>query len=180
MNLTDLAQAETWMDPEERRIADTLLAAFRKNFTERQIPENPFLALRLQNCLVQYILCRRIERSLTDTAEEDNIARANHVGRARERLRRSLKELEDTANKLTPSAEAPTIPALPTPVPPAHSTAGVPPASPRTTGVPPAPPLTAGGQRPTPSPSPSSSPIRPTSPSSAPSPATKPGLSPRP
>ena len=111
MTLNDLAQAEPWMDQEERQITDTLIAAFRQNFAERQIPENPFLTLRLQNCLVQYILCRRLERSLTAGAEDPGTTHTAHVGRARERLRKALKELEDTANKLAPPSEASSNPA---------------------------------------------------------------------
>ncbi len=110
MNLSNLAQAEPWMDHEERQTAATLAAAFEKNFADRQIPEGPFLTLRVENCLVHHALCRRLERALTpdpdaDTPATITTAIAGHIGRARERLRKALKELEDTADKLAPTPE---------------------------------------------------------------------------
>ncbi len=159
MTLKDLAQPEPWMTQEEGQTAATLIAAFQQNFVDRNIPENPFLTLRLQDCLLHHTLCRRLEQALIADAEALTPALAAHIGRARERFRKALKSLEDTANKLAPpadpspqstakgnqSAESPNSPAtsIPDNTPQGqnqNATPAVPPSSPST--VPPLPPMT--------------------------------------
>lgn len=105
MSLKDLARPEPWMDQEERQTAATLIAAFQQHFADRDIPENPFLTLRLQDCLLHYTLCRRLENAILADSREITAAEAAHIGKARERLRKALKDLEDTAKRLTPPAE---------------------------------------------------------------------------
>ncbi len=106
MNLEKLAQPAAWMNPEERHTAAALIAAFQRLFTERGVPENPFIALRLQDCLVHYTLCRRLENGLLAGSGDITPAEAAQIGRVRDRLRRALKDLEDTAKKLAPPAES--------------------------------------------------------------------------
>ncbi len=138
MKLSDLAQGEPWMDPEERRTAADLVQSFQQCFTDRQIPENTFLTLRVRDYLLHHTLSSRLERSLTpDFAQESSLSSppstpsqplaasasppatvepklAEQIGKTHDRQRRSLKDLEDTANKLTPpipsSNEAPKTP----------------------------------------------------------------------
>ena len=116
MTLNDLAQGELWMDSEERQTAANLVQSLQNAFTGRQIPETPFLVLRVQDVLLHHTLCRRLERSLTPdprhSREDGNPSSpaevpsklAEQIGKSRDRLRKSLKELEDTANKLDPAA----------------------------------------------------------------------------
>jgi len=106
MSLKDLAQPEPWMNQEERQTAATLIAAFQQHFVERRIPESPFLTLRLKDCLLHVTLCDRLERSLLADAGDITAATAAHIGRARERLRKAIKSLEDTADRLAPPADA--------------------------------------------------------------------------
>ena len=107
MTLTDLAQSEPWMGPEERQTAAKLIQSFQRVFTERQIPENPFLVLRVEDVLLHHTLCRRLERNITPGSDAVTPALAGQIGKARDRRRKALKELEDTANKLASSPSAP-------------------------------------------------------------------------
>ena len=65
MTLTELAQGELWMDPEERQTVADLTRSIQRSFADRQIPENPFLVLRVQDFLLHHTVCRRLERSLS-------------------------------------------------------------------------------------------------------------------
>ncbi len=127
MTLNDLAQGEAWMDPEECQAAAEIVRSLRQSFADRQIPETTFLILRVQDYLVHHTLCRRLDRSLMPdpghSRENGNPAApaipdpklAEQIGKSRDRLRRTLKELEDTVNKLAPppppppSASAPPV-----------------------------------------------------------------------
>ena len=112
MTLSDLAQGESWMDPEERQTAAELVQSLQQSFTDRQIPETSFLLLRVQDYLLHHALCRRLERSLIPdpaTAPPATVlpSLAEHIGKTRDRLRKSLKDLEDTAAKLAPPPPPP-------------------------------------------------------------------------
>ncbi len=112
MNPTQPHQGETWMDPEEMQTAADLARSFQQHFADRQITESPFLTLRVQDCLLHHTLCRRLERNLATDPEASAPAPllpslAEHIGKSRDRFRKSLKDLEDSANKLTPPPPSP-------------------------------------------------------------------------
>ena len=114
MTLNDLICGEPWMDPEEHESAAELVRSIQQSFIDRQIPETPFLVLRVQDFLLHHTLCRRLERSLIpDPAAVPPVtvlpSLAEHIGKARDRMRKALKELEDAAAKLAP----PPLPANP-------------------------------------------------------------------
>ena len=118
MTLNDLTCGEPWMDPEEHESAAKLVRSLQQSFTDRQIPETPFLVLRVQDFLLHHTLCRRLERSLTpDPAAVPPVtvlpSLAEHIGKARDRMRKALKELEDAAAKLAPPPPPPPPPARP-------------------------------------------------------------------
>ena len=128
MNLTDLAHGEPWMDPEERQTAAKLVQSFQQLFTDRQIPDNPFLVLRVEDVLLHHTLCRRLECNLTSGPDPVTPALAGQIGKARDRRRKSLKELEDTVAKLTPRlSDPPTCPSpeLSAQVPPSPAPSSV-------------------------------------------------------
>ncbi len=108
MNLENLVQPAAWMTQEERHTAASLVAAFQQNFTVRSLPENPFLTLRMRYLLLHLTLCRRLEQTVFgDSKEELTPAAAAHIGKALERFRKALKDLEDTANRLDPAKHNP-------------------------------------------------------------------------
>ena len=53
MTLNDLALGEDWMDPEEHESAAELIRDIQRSFTVREIPENAFLVLRVQDLVLQ-------------------------------------------------------------------------------------------------------------------------------
>ena len=118
MTLNDLTHGEPWMDPEERQTAAELVQAIQQSLTDRQIPETPFLVLRVQDYLLHHTLCRRLERSLTpDPGATPPVtvlpSLAEHIGKSRDRLRKSLKDLDDAASKLAQQPPPPPPPARP-------------------------------------------------------------------
>jgi len=127
MTLTDLAQGQSWMDAEERNTVAGLVQSFGQVFAERQIPENPFLVLRVEDVLLHHTLCRRLERNLPPNPDAVTPALAAAIGRARDRGRKALKELEDTAGYLAKeNAAAPSgSSALPTPASPSVPVPGL-------------------------------------------------------
>ncbi len=105
MNLENPTQSQSHLTPAERANITDLVASFRQHFTERGTQKSPFLTLRLRGFLQQVILCDRLETALLTDAKELTPEAAAHLGKAYDRYHRSLKSLEDTANKLTPTAE---------------------------------------------------------------------------
>ena len=118
MTLNDLLSGEPWMDDLERQTAARIVQAMQREFADREIPETTFLALRVQDYLLHYTLCRRLERSLTPAAESACPVSvvptlAEHIGKCRDRLRKAHKELEDAAAKLAPPPPPPPPPQRP-------------------------------------------------------------------
>ncbi len=128
MTLIDLAQGEIWMDPEERHHAAQIVHSLQHDFADRNIPQTTFLILRVRDYLTHHTLCRRLERwlmpnppgesstpsplstvnyPLSTTPSPPDPKLAEQIGKSRDRLRRTLKELEDAVNKLDPSAPPP-------------------------------------------------------------------------
>jgi hypothetical protein len=118
MTLNDLAQGEDWMYPEERRIVAAIVRSLRQTFADRQIPEGTFLLLRVQDYLTHHTLCRRLDRGLMPNPPQESnppfppstapsappdLKLVEQIGKSRDRLRRTLKELEDATDKLDPS-----------------------------------------------------------------------------
>jgi hypothetical protein len=123
MNLENIAQGEPWMTPAEHQTVVGLVQSFQQSFSDRAIPETPFLVLRVRDVLVSLTLCRRLELNLSldpDAPAAVTPLLAGHIGKAVDRHRRALKELEQTANKLVPRADpAPKGTRLPNNPPPA-------------------------------------------------------------
>jgi hypothetical protein len=109
MNMQRVAEGEHWMDAEERLCARDLVERLAAQFDARGVVETPLLALRVNDLVVSLLLVRRIESQLAELPEcpesEKPNARspatlAEAVGKARERMRKAMKELEDSCAKL--------------------------------------------------------------------------------
>lgn len=99
MKLTTLARGEHWMDPTEFDLNRKLVGGIAKLLKERGVKENPLLALRVNELTVTWLVSRRVEAALAP--EEDTAAprmspaQAEAIGKARERLRKAVRELEE-------------------------------------------------------------------------------------
>ncbi len=105
MNLKELARGETWMTETERRLTRRFIRGMEPVLAERGVAHTPLLALRVHDVLVSYVLVRRLEAGLfPGTTAEHGDERAvaavvEAVSRARERMRKAMKELEDACTK---------------------------------------------------------------------------------
>jgi len=104
MNLGDTARGASWMTPEERRHTRKFVAAVNRLFQKRGVEVTPFLALRVTDVAVHHLLVRRLENTLVlDSAAGEatapgpvcSPALADQIGKARERLRKAVREIED-------------------------------------------------------------------------------------
>ena len=110
-DLSAVSEGEAWMDDIERMLVKRLVQAFRKMFRGEQVPETPMVALRVQDVTVSFIRVQRAETRLAEiearkqermmlsegkTKTDSGLGAAiEAAGKARERLRKALKELED-------------------------------------------------------------------------------------
>jgi len=103
-----------WMTEEEQTVAKCFIAEALKSLARQGVEQTPFLLLRLDDVLTNYILTRRLERRLieetassvakTDDAtppqpaskKDTEAVSIEAVAKSRERLRKSLKELEES------------------------------------------------------------------------------------
>ena len=96
--LTTLTQNEPWMTQQERDLNQTLVSAIAKQLATAGVPENPLVALRVNDIASTWLLARRLESALTPAEGEPppcpTPAQAGAIGKCRDRLRRAMKELE--------------------------------------------------------------------------------------
>ena len=107
MTLDDLAQGEHWMTPDERQNAAELVQSLRQIIAGRPIPENYPLVHCAREFILHHTLCQRLENGLIpDPAAVypaiDPIL-AGYIARLHDRVRRILKEFQETAEKLDPT-----------------------------------------------------------------------------
>jgi len=100
MELMMLAEGEAWMNDEERRLNGQFVVGVRALLESRGVTENPLLALRVNDVVVSWLLVRRMEARLgeegdPEAGERTTPAAADAIGKSRERLRKSIKDLED-------------------------------------------------------------------------------------
>jgi hypothetical protein len=90
------------LEPEDLPVARAFLREMRRILERRNVEETPLLHLRQQDVLANYLAVRRLERLYsmpepgvceTDCGHED--VSPETIGRARERLRRAMKALEE-------------------------------------------------------------------------------------
>ncbi len=118
MTLNDLTRGEHWMTPDERQIAAEFADAFRQRFAERQIPEDFLLAERVRDYILHRVLSIRLENNLIlnpggsgkdgDPGTHPVVAPvlAGHIVRVRDRVRKSLMDVEDAARERDPACAA--------------------------------------------------------------------------
>ena len=98
-----LTQGEPWMTPHERDLNQDLIRAIAGYLKTAGVPENPLVALRVNDIASTWLLARRLESALAPAdggpAPCPTPAQANAIGRCRERLRKAIKELEEYAAK---------------------------------------------------------------------------------
>lgn len=106
MKLSEAARSERWMTKEERAVMKRFVAAVRRMFVERGVRESPLLALRVSDVGVHWLLNRRLEQSLLPDDAMDGAppelsgALAEQIGKARERTRKAIRDLEDACARL--------------------------------------------------------------------------------
>lgn len=99
MNLRELARGEPWMTEEEQRLNRRFVRGMRALFEEHGVGDSPLLALRVGDVAVSYVLVRRLEALLDGNEGETPDAVVEKVSRARERMRKAMKELEEACAK---------------------------------------------------------------------------------
>jgi len=93
------------MDDGERRLARRFVRGMGTVFSDHGVADTPLLSLRVNDVLVSYVLVRRLEAGLfLGGAEDEGDERATAavveaVSRARERMRKAMKELEEACAK---------------------------------------------------------------------------------
>ena len=107
MHLKKAEWCESWMTDEEKRIMKKQMAAMRRLFIKGGIPESPFISMRAIDIGIHHLMVRRLEKTLAPTINEDgettsdiNSALAEQIGKTRERLRKSMRELEEACARL--------------------------------------------------------------------------------
>ena len=99
MKMTTLALGETWMSVDELALNRQLVDGVKELLKNRGVAENPLLVLRVDDIAVSWLLTRRMEASLGPGEDgqtpRTSAAQADAIGKGRERLRKSIKELEE-------------------------------------------------------------------------------------
>ncbi len=111
MDFRTLSAGAPWLPDDERVAHQRMLAALRRFFRRMGVQDTPLLAMHAADLIATALLVARLERELAgfaagettnnqDTREADArlralIALADAVGKARERMRKAMKELED-------------------------------------------------------------------------------------
>jgi hypothetical protein len=95
------------MTDEERLAVKRFVAEVRRMFAARGVRESPLLTLRVADVGIHWLLAMRLERGLMPeedgpdaNAVELSGALADQIGKARERMRKSIRELEDACTRL--------------------------------------------------------------------------------
>lgn len=102
---------------DDEEVVEAFVAGMRAVFERQGVVETPLLILRMEDVLANYLLVGRAERISetgpartanrkeggTEVAERNTEPHApgldEHIGKARERLRKSMKELEESCAK---------------------------------------------------------------------------------
>jgi hypothetical protein len=106
MGLRELALGAPWMSDKEHIVAKKFVAGLRRFFKQRGVAENPLIVLRVEDLCFSLLLARRAEEALpteneiTKKTSERTPSAIEVAGRARERLRKAMKELEEACAKL--------------------------------------------------------------------------------
>ena len=109
MDLRRLAQGEAWMSAGELEITRRMVKQLRKCFKAAGAAETPLLALRCDDIIVSFLLVRRLEEQLgavgvpADAGGKTTLtlgAVVEAIGKARERMRKAMKDLEESCAKL--------------------------------------------------------------------------------
>ena len=109
MDLKTLAHGAPWMTPEETEVTQRFVRGMKRLFKRHGVKETPLLALRVDDVIVSYLLVCRIEAGLehrtagepegsakgTGRASNSLVSLVDAAGKARERMRKAMKELED-------------------------------------------------------------------------------------
>lgn len=99
MKLTTLVRGENWMTDEETELNGKFVRGVAKLLRSRGVTENPLLVLRVNDVVVSWLLTRRLEEGLGDDDSGVPVTttsgQADAIGKSRERLRKSIKDLEE-------------------------------------------------------------------------------------
>jgi hypothetical protein len=109
MDLKTVARGAPWMTRDERLATRRLLRRFRPILERRSVPDSPFLALRLAELAAASAIALRMQGALAPPAPtpEDPCpappppapALAEAIGKAHDRLRKALAEVEEHIDK---------------------------------------------------------------------------------
>ncbi len=108
MELKTLAKGKDWMTPEERVVTAAFVKQMEATFKVGGVVVTPLVVLRTEDVLVSHLMVQRIEQDLAqnDTEEPEPkdkraspLALIEAAGKARERLRKAMKEFEDACAK---------------------------------------------------------------------------------
>ena len=104
MRSQEAVRGEPWMTSPERTRTRKFVIAVRQFLKRRGVEDSPLLALRINDLCVHWLLVQRQEVGLmtTETGEVPLLggALADQIGKGRERLRKSIRELEDACARL--------------------------------------------------------------------------------
>ncbi|MFA7693678.1 MAG: hypothetical protein GX117_06945 [Candidatus Hydrogenedentes bacterium] len=105
MVLTKILRREPWLTKSERRYIHVFLQGVEELFASCDVKYSPLLSLRVADVAVHMLLVRRWEQGLIPGEEESEKVDARgslfeQVMKTRERLRKSIKELEDACARL--------------------------------------------------------------------------------
>ena len=102
MTLSRMLQGRSWMRPCEHELNGEFVTGLAAHYGTEAIEANPLVALRVNDVAVHYLLVLRVEEALGRAREgggEDDpqkqAAMIDTVLRTRERLRKTMKELEE-------------------------------------------------------------------------------------
>jgi hypothetical protein len=104
MDFRTLARGAEWMTEEDRKWIRRFAQALRTQCERANVRQSPMLVLRAEDvahsAIQIHLLERRFKALMTMEADEDKRARAlgthvDAIGKARERLRKAIKELEE-------------------------------------------------------------------------------------
>ena len=105
MNLMTLFRGKTWMTIEELGLAREFVKGLGALLQIRGVADSPLLVLRVDDVLVAWLLTRRLESGLAIPCAGDGPrplttpAQVESIGKHRERLRKSVKDLEDYCDR---------------------------------------------------------------------------------
>ena len=105
MHLKKAEWCEPWMTDEEKRVMKKQMAAMRRLFIKGGVPESPFISMRAIDIGIHHLMVRRLEAKLeTDNAPADSAPNCaqlvEQIGKTRERMRKSMRELEEACARL--------------------------------------------------------------------------------